>query len=296
MDIVVRKHRCPFARRHHQRQTSTAGRGRPFRPWSHACPTARAARRALLIAPDPPGPGRLRRRGAGLRCPVEGESLVVHEADDGADTIAGRRPALVAAVGMVSGSYLGRPVWRPPRPPPCAPSPLHHQRPVLRPWAYQGSAFQQATASSGPSALRPARAAATRQPPGRLAVWPPPHRALAAIEDSTTASPRAIPGSTPAPLLPRLAEHLRRRLLADHRPRPHLRAHHHASLVIGGWYDPSSPAFPCQLPEHARPRRRAGHRACRRPWSHSIWHGVFPERDLACWPASAWTTGAAALV
>jgi putative CocE/NonD family hydrolase len=217
----------------------------------------------------------------------------VHEADDGADTIAwaATQPWSSGAVGMVGGSYLGVVQWLaaaegPPALRTIAPYITSDQ--LYAPWIYQGGAFQLGFCLFW--AL------------GSLAI-PELHRRLAtraATMAEVGAAMRALGNITALwerlPLLaapelestaPFYHDWLRHpcddpywQALAVGRRLAQIRI---PTLNIGGWYDPFLAGT---LSSYQGMRDQGGSPEARRPhlivgpWSHGVWHGAFPERDF----------------
>jgi putative CocE/NonD family hydrolase len=229
----------------------------------------------------------------GCYCSEGQPTPFVYEADDGTDTIvwAAAQPWSSGAVGMVGGSYLGVVQWLaaaegPPALRAIAPYITSDQ--LYAPWTYQGGAFQLGFCLFW--AL------------GSFAI-PELHRRLAtraATMAEVGAAMRALGNITALwerlPLLaaPELdsAAPFYRDWLSHPCDDPYWQALAVGPLLeqiriptlnIGGWYDPFLAGT---LSSYQGMRNRGGSPEARRPhlivgpWSHGVWHGVFPERDF----------------
>jgi putative CocE/NonD family hydrolase len=252
----------------------------------------------LMVAPDP------------LRLAQNGYAVVVQdcrgcggsegrfrpffqEAEDGLDTLKWitAQSWSDGTVGMVGGSYLGAAQWLVATEAPTALkalAPFITSDQYYSPWTYQGGAFQLgfclywALGSFGLPELqrRIARReakltelAAAMQALSRIEelYWQRPLTNLAVLQDITPFyfDWLAHPGFDDywQSIAPGLAY--------SHIKMP--------TLNIGGWYDPFLGGT---LASYQGLKQQGGSDAARRPhllvgpWSHGIWHGVFPERDF----------------
>jgi putative CocE/NonD family hydrolase len=217
----------------------------------------------------------------------------VHEAHDGADTIAwaAAQPWSSGAVGMLGGSYLGAAQWLAAAEAPPglrAIAPFITSDRLYAPWTYQGGAFQL----------------------GFCLFWalgyfalPELHRRLAARSATladVSAAMRAL-GSldalyrrTPLAHIPELEATAP--FYLDWLNHPCDDAYWRAidigpcwgrvripTLHIGGWYDPflagTLASFQGMRDQGGSPEARRPHLIVG-PWSHGVWHGVFAERDF----------------
>lgn len=217
----------------------------------------------------------------------------VHEAHDGADTIAwaAAQPWSNGAVGMVGGSYLGAAQWlaageAPPALQAIAPFTTSDQ--FYAPWTYQGGAFQLGFCrfwALGSWALPELhRRLATRAV--SLADVSAAMRALGDLDARYWHLPL-----NDAPDLERAAPFYREWLShqcddaywQEIALGPRWERVTVPSLNIGGWYDPFLAGT---LASYQGMRDHGGSAEARRPhliigpWSHGVWHGAFPERDF----------------